>query len=221
MFEAIDLYCERTGPEFWSEPVNALTNAFFLVAAWFSWQRAKYLNAHSPGAWTLIILLCCIGIGSFLFHTFANVWSMWADVLPILIFQLVYLWLYCRRIIQLPIYQAVLIQIGFIVLIILAGQFPQLLNGSLEYAPGFLLIFLLGIYHWFTDKTEPYVLLSAALVFLLSLTFRSVDNLVCPCLPLGTHFLWHICNSILLYLVMRGYLANRGSASASGEPTIS
>ena len=27
-----DLYCERTGVEFWSEPVNALTNLAFVVA---------------------------------------------------------------------------------------------------------------------------------------------------------------------------------------------
>ncbi len=30
---AVNSYCERTDPGFWSEPVNALTNAAFLVAA--------------------------------------------------------------------------------------------------------------------------------------------------------------------------------------------
>jgi len=29
----IDLYCERTAPRSWNEPVNALSNAAFLLAA--------------------------------------------------------------------------------------------------------------------------------------------------------------------------------------------
>ena len=36
MFEIVDLYCERTSPVFWAEPVNALTNLAFFLAAWFS-----------------------------------------------------------------------------------------------------------------------------------------------------------------------------------------
>ena len=28
----IDIYCERVGPEFWSEPVNAVTNGAFIIA---------------------------------------------------------------------------------------------------------------------------------------------------------------------------------------------
>ena len=71
MFEAVDIYCERLGPEFWAEPANALTNAFFLVVAWLTWRRAKALDTVSPAVWALVVLLCAIGIGSFLFHTFA------------------------------------------------------------------------------------------------------------------------------------------------------
>ncbi|SDT92452.1 hypothetical protein SAMN05428979_0445 [Stappia sp. ES.058] len=29
---SVDAYCERVGTAFWAEPVNALTNAAFLVA---------------------------------------------------------------------------------------------------------------------------------------------------------------------------------------------
>ena len=40
--ESIDLYCERTDPSFWAEPVNALTNIAFLIAAYAAyrlWRR--------------------------------------------------------------------------------------------------------------------------------------------------------------------------------------
>lgn len=32
-FRAVNHYCERTDASYWSEPVNALSNASFLIAA--------------------------------------------------------------------------------------------------------------------------------------------------------------------------------------------
>jgi hypothetical protein len=37
--EQIDAYCERTDFSYWSEPVNAVTNLAFLVAAVWMWRR--------------------------------------------------------------------------------------------------------------------------------------------------------------------------------------
>ena len=37
----VDAYCERTGPEYWSEPVNALTNLAFLLAALVMARRLR------------------------------------------------------------------------------------------------------------------------------------------------------------------------------------
>jgi hypothetical protein len=34
----LDLYCERTDLSFWAEPVNALSNAAFLIAAAFAYR---------------------------------------------------------------------------------------------------------------------------------------------------------------------------------------
>jgi hypothetical protein len=33
IFDPIDAYCERLGPGLWAEPLNALTNLAFIVAA--------------------------------------------------------------------------------------------------------------------------------------------------------------------------------------------
>lgn len=38
LFTPVDIYCERLGPSFWAEPFNAVTNASFLIAAWFAWR---------------------------------------------------------------------------------------------------------------------------------------------------------------------------------------
>jgi len=68
---AVDAYCERTGPEYWAEPVNALTNAAFLIAALVMWRR----TAGLPLARVLCLILFVIGLGSYLFHTHATLWA--------------------------------------------------------------------------------------------------------------------------------------------------
>ena len=57
----IDLYCERTGPGLWAEPVNALTNLAFFAAAWALWHSARSTRTVGPGARLLIGLLVAIG----------------------------------------------------------------------------------------------------------------------------------------------------------------
>ena len=88
-FRAVNSYCERTDASYWSEPVNALSNAAFLVAAVVAWRLAA--RAGDRAAQALALILAVIGVGSFLFHTHAQVWAMVADVVPIQVFILVYL----------------------------------------------------------------------------------------------------------------------------------
>ena len=47
------------------------------------------------------------------------------------------------------------------------------------------------------------MLFLAAGVFTLSVAFRTVDIAVCAAFPLGTHFLWHSLNGVVLYLLLR------------------
>ena len=37
---AIDIYCERIDTAFWAEPVNAVTNLAFILAALYGWRLA-------------------------------------------------------------------------------------------------------------------------------------------------------------------------------------
>ena len=208
MFEKIDLYCERTSPDFWAEPVNALTNALFLVSAWFVWRRAKKLDTCSPGIWLLLGLMCSIGIGSFLFHTFAITWARWADVLPILFFQLLFAWLYFREVARLRRVYALVIVAGYCAAAFYARRFPDIWNGSLTYAPALLFLLVVGSFHAAARCKERFIVLGATGVFVVALTCRTIDNAICPCFPLGSHFLWHISNALVLYLMMRGLLAN-------------
>ena len=204
----IDLYCERLAPGFWAEPVNALTNLSFLLAAFYAWRLAAKRQALSTGTWTLIALIAAIGIGSFLFHTFANGWSMAADVIPILLFQVTFLWIYGARVVGWRLPVRLLTGALLIAAFAAGGRHPEVLNGSLRYAPAVVLLLGLGAYHWMNAASERGVLLLATGVLCVSLLFRSIDLSLCDTLPIGSHFLWHLLNGLVLYLVFRG-LAGR------------
>lgn len=81
MFEHVDGYCERIAPGFWDEPLNAVTNLSFIIAALILWRLAKREGtALRPSFLIPTALLFLTGVGSFLFHTFANGWTGIADV---------------------------------------------------------------------------------------------------------------------------------------------
>ena len=201
--DSVDLYCERLDAEFWAEPINALTNAAFLLAAWGVWRLSRRSLTLSPGVWLLIATVVAIGIGSFVFHTVATGWARWLDVLPILIFQLLFLWLYGRQVIALTRPTSGLLLVGFLAAATLGRQFPAILNGSLIYAPAFLAILGLGLYHARIAASGRFDLLAAAGLLAVSILFRTMDNAVCSAIPIGTHFLWHLGNGAVVYFALR------------------
>ena len=168
----------------------------------------------STGIWILIALSIMIGVGSGLFHVFAVGWARILDEVPILLFQLWYLWMYTRRIMTLRVRFAAASIAGYMAAAIFCRGFPHLLNGSLIYAPALILMLYLGLYHFLQNKRERFLLLATLGVFLASLTFRSIDDAVCSFVPVGTHFLWHILNGVVLYLSMRALILNRSNQPA-------
>jgi hypothetical protein len=76
----IDASCEQLDPAFWAEPVNALTNTAFLVAGGVGLAASR---GRDRGVLVLAVLTALVGIGSFLFHTFATACAALADVVPI------------------------------------------------------------------------------------------------------------------------------------------
>lgn len=210
----IDIYCERLEPGLWAEPLNAVTNLAFLVAAGFAFVLAGREGALKLGPIVLATLIFLIGIGSGLFHTFATRWAMIADVLPIFLFQIAFLMLYARNVIKLALWQVGLLLLAFFITIYGFGKLPrEWLNGSLSYGPALIFVTGLGLYHWLSAQRERYVLLIAAGIFTLSLTFRSIDEALCMYLPFGTHFMWHVLNAVVLYCTARGYIMGLRSRS--------
>lgn len=214
----VDGYCERIDPSFWAEPVNAVTNAAFLIAAFIMWRRVR--GQGLPLAMTLVIILTVIGVGSFLFHTFATLWAGVADVLPILVYILVYIYLANRAYWGLkPLPALGITALFFPYAALTTPLFVRMgiEGGSAGYAPVPLLIL---IYALLLRNRLPEVskgLAAGAGILVLSLTFRTVDMSACSDFPLGTHFLWHILNAVMLGWMIEVYRRHVvGDASARG-----
>jgi Ceramidase len=206
----IRLYCERTDASFWAEPVNALTNAAFLIAAVAAFVLWRRKGARDWPVLVLIVVVVAVGLGSFAFHTVATRGAMLADVIPIAVFIYGYLLLALRRFVHLAAGVAIAIVVVFAIgaqaLALLTP--PQLLNGSVGYLPA--LLALIVVARTTRDLGARRGLNLAVMTFTVSLALRSIDLAVCREFPLGTHFIWHLLNAILLYVLLRTAIKESG-----------
>lgn len=208
-------YCER-GPDatFWAEPLNALSNAAFLIAAAiaFSAWRAKAPPRRGAIELALTALVAVIGIGSFLFHTFATRWASVADVAPIGLFMIAYLGYALRRFVGFG-WPATVGGLALFIATLYGAEMVRCgdgtcLNGSVGYLPALaVLAGIGGLLSWQGHPAGRAIAIGAA-VFALSLTLRTIDRSFCPYTalvasrPLGTHFLWHLLNATLLGILL-------------------
>ncbi|MDX5356418.1 MAG: ceramidase [Rhodobacterales bacterium] len=213
----VDGYCERTGPEYWSEPVNALTNLAFVVAAALVWPRVR----GRPMGQAMAVVLALIGGGSWLFHTHANRLTGLLDVAPIIGFILLYAFAATRDFLGARPWVAAGAALAFVPYAALSvpvfAQIPGL-GSSAAYAPVPLLI---ALYAAVLRKRAPATARGLAIgagLLVLSLTFRTLDMAVCAAWPLGTHFLWHVLNAILLGWMIEVWRRHAASCLAPMAP---
>ena len=166
----IDLYCERVTASFWAEPLNALSNIAFLIAAYAALDLWRREGKNDPVILALIAVVAVVGLGSFAFHTIATRGAMLLDVTPIGVFIYGYFLLALRRFLLLSWPVSLSSLVGFIALsLALASYVPrEFLNGSSGYLPalaaligfGWLLrghgagqamLVAVGSFHWFAD----------------------------------------------------------------------
>lgn len=198
-------YCERQGHGFWSEPVNALTNIAFLLAAAAAFAQWRRRRETDHAALALIVVTALVGVGSFIFHTVATRGAMLFDVVPIAVFIYGYFLLALRRFFGLGALASTAITLLFAAGSYLVENTFHGLHGSVGYLPalGAMICFAALLWPRTRRRQTADGLALAALVFAASLTFRTMDGDVCAAFPLGTHFLWHILNACVLWLLLR------------------
>ena len=228
--ERVFLYCERgTNEALWAEPINAISNAGFLLAALIFWQLVLWRPREERNAdhYLLVVLAFLIGFGSLAFHLFADEGTALADVIPIGLFMLIYLGFALNRFLNVPPGWTVLLVLVFTGLVGAtmqvycwdggiglpgaASDAKPCLNGSMAYLPALGALIIVGMvaaerHH----KAAPYIL-GAAVVFAVSIILRSVDLAFCDQLMIdgrkvGTHFIWHLLNAVVIFLLLRASL---------------
>ncbi len=217
MHRHIDIYCERVGPEFWAEPLNAVSNLAFILAGGLlvvAFRREGATLRSDPAIAALIGLVFFIGVGSGLFHTFAVVWSMLADVIPIAAFILLYMYLALRRLVMLPLQACLLILLVVLALVI---AMPLLFGFSVStYAVALAAMILVGGFlHFRRGHPAGLPILITAGVFATSLSLRTIDLPLCEVLPIGTHYFWHVLNAVVLYWLTRTMMRHGRQATAA------
>lgn len=213
--DVLDAYCERVGPGLLAEPLNAITNVSFLLAAWAAWVLARRTGTLSAGVQVLVAIGASVGIGSILWHTLANSWALILDIVPIIVFIMCFIWLHARSVIEVPVRSAVALVAAFLLMTAFVFPYSAVLHGALVYTPGLLVVLALGLYDARKGTAARYTLLLAAGVYVGALFFRTIDNEVCSVVPLGTHFIWHSLIGLATYLAMRSLILNLASKVAS------
>lgn len=241
-YAAVDIYCERISDAFWAEPLNAISNLSFILAAMWGWSEARRRDRLDLVTGTLLILASLIGIGSFLFHTFANAWASLADVVPIWTFVALFVLVAIRRVAgvrpgRIGIGLAIAACVTAVVFAFggdgsgsqenttayvaettpdnaaeLHSQEhshaakPSLLNGSEQYLPAVLaLLAFTFVTHKRGHQIAPWIT-AATVIFSVSLVFRTLDMHLCEIWPIGTHFIWHILNGLMIALLFQGLI---------------
>lgn len=201
--ENVDAYCERTDFTYWSEPLNAVTNLAFIIAAIIMWRR----SAGVPMARMLCAILFVIGVGSYLFHTHATRWAALTDVGPIGIFIVTYLFLVNRDAVPMRWGWAALATAGFLpfvsILLPILNEIPFVRISNLYWTVPILLLLYAGLLRRKTDITRGFVIGAALLS--VSIIVRSLDEILCDLVPIGTHFLWHALNGVMLGWMIHVY----------------
>jgi hypothetical protein len=86
--------------------------------------------------------------------------------------------------------------------------FDDVMNGSLMYLPAWALLVVFAAYHIRQSKSHAWQLMLAAILLLMALVFRTIDKAICGTIPCGTHFLWHLTNGCVFFLVIQSLILN-------------
>lgn len=220
--------CERIGPGFWDEPLNAITNGAFLVAALVAFLQWRRRPTPDWPVLALIVNVAAIGVGSFLFHTYATRWALTLDVVPIQVFIAGCLLLAMRRFLGLPwlLLPVAGLAMWGAALVWRDGIPPWWGWRWRSYGTALMLLGLVTLVvaargflpAWGPGQTGAAArrtalrLAGVGAVFTLSLVLATNDRAWCEAFTVaghrfGTHPFWHLLNALTCFLLLRAMLA--------------
>ena len=133
----IDLYCERLAPGLLGEPLNALTNLLFVLAAILLARDLARSSQTRRDDWLLAGLVAAVGLGSLVFHMAATRATSVLDKVFIALFILVFFQRWLTRVAGLGLGSSLAGAAVFVAVSLGIGKVvpPDTWNGSVLYLP--------------------------------------------------------------------------------------
>ena len=203
-FTSLNIYCERLGPGFWNEPINASTNLIFILVGFI----LVFKTMPNKLCLFLSIQIILIGTASFLFHTFANILVGLIDTVSIMLFGVTYIFGSNYYLLKLSTVTSLIIAFCLVPFSFIVSQLTIMSFGSLNGSTLYLSFIILFVTYSYLIRKEfaqmSTILFCSALFLAISIFFRTIDIISCNSISVGTHFVWHIMNGLLLGTLVWG-----------------
>jgi hypothetical protein len=205
--------CERTHAGLLAEPLNLFSNlAFIYVAVKIYRFYHRHEDIGKRWIWdlhALTFLTFIIGVNSIIFHAYPTPITELMDTIPIVMFIMLFFASVLFRIGRVNWFQGVVCLVAFVGFShMLVHQFPRALNDSIGYLSSMIALVMIAVYLYLRARPASAHFMLAALVGITSLFCRAIDRVLCDAVPMGTHFLWHLLNATLLYILLRQIVRN-------------
>ncbi len=214
------LTCERAGGAATFEPLNTLSSALLLVAAWLLWRDSRRgFDGERAAAVAAVALM---GAGGIIFHGIGGSWTIYADLLPVALFATLALALALLRLLGCGDRAAALWLSAFAGANALTNAVPgpYRLNDSVAYLPYLIALVLTGTRLRGQHHSAAPAVLNSAGLFALALVSRSIDPAVCQSVPTGSYWLWHVTNALSAYLLVRAIPEKRTALLAAANTSL-
>lgn len=212
-FAPIDRVCERVGPGLWAEPLNLASSLVFLGLAAVLWGRCADVMSRA-----MVVLLALMGLGSVLFHLFANPLAELGDAAPLVAFVGLYTFAVTRDLMGRSTAFSLCTCLILVPFWAVMGVFFILtlpwLGSSVALAPMVVLIALGAYLLWDSEAARGLVV--AAWACGASVVLRGLDATLCDAWPYGTHFLWQLVHATTLALLIEVYRRHRTGLALAG-----
>lgn len=194
------------------EPVNTLTNIAFVISGMAVWRYKSRFRVVGIDFNFMIAFILLTAFGSALWHGTRTYLGMWLDVFGILLFQITYLAAYAQRVWKISrVWNVLLVGLFIVSSFIIerlwdASVLGDIVKGTGGYLPCLVFLAVMAWYVRNKDRLFMKRLWCGLAVFIVSLSFRTVDLLLCDATGVGSHFIWHVLNGYLLYIISIGLM---------------
>ncbi len=205
--------CERSAPGVWAEPLNVLSSLVFMIVAVAIYRHYhRHEDLIKKWIWdihALTFITFLIGFNSVAFHLFPNPYTELADKLTIVLFIVLYFWAVLFRVMRCTIFQAGIAFVAFVGFShILVHQFSGAMNDSIGYLSTMIALIVIAVYLHLKARPSSSHFMLAAIIGVVSLFCRAIDREICGMFPIGSHFMWHVLNATLMYIVLKQLVRN-------------